>query len=143
MRPVARSIRRTLFACVALGACVASPTEPSTTLEERWHMTGEQRTPVPTRFEGELQWTAQRGDRLDGRADLLVQDASGQTVRRAGIATGRRLEGGLEFELQLESGTARYVGTQQGDTVRGTWLDDGTRGGGALSAGSFRLERRR
>jgi hypothetical protein len=45
----------------------------------------------------------------------------------------------VDFDATLEATPRRHVGEIKGDTITGTWVGDGS--GGAMSSGTFRVER--
>ncbi len=137
-----RAGRAGLLALIALGALACAPSSAvgPEGERERWQYTGEQRVPVSLQLEGTLTITRIDGERFEGALDLRSTDALGQSLRQAGLVVGRRSGGSVDFEAALAGDVLRHVGRIAGDTVRGTWLDDGALGG-ALRSGPFVLVR--
>ncbi len=134
--------RRSLTLALLLAGCATAPGTAPEALEERWRYSGEQRVPTVLQVEGVLAITRQAGDRFEGALDVRRTDALGQAQRQAGLVVGRRAGTTLDFEVALEGDVLRHVGVVAGDTVRGTWIDDGALGG-ALRSGPFTLVRER
>ncbi len=121
-------------------ACGTSSSVGPAGESERWQYTGEQRVPVSLQLEGTLTLTRVEGERFEGALDLRSTDALGQTQRQAGLVVGRRSGDSIDFEAALAGDVLRHVGRVTGDTIRGTWLDDGALAG-ALRTGPFMLVR--
>ena len=119
-------------------AC-ASSTAPQQ-VSEVWQYNGSQRIPNVLQLDGVLVVTRRYGDKFEGSLDVRRTDALGQAERVRGLVLGRRGDGTLEFEATLDGVVIRHVGRAEGNSVSGTWLDDGTFGG-SLVSGAFRLVR--
>ena len=130
----------TLLLALFTGACASSSTAPEQT-REVWQYNGSQRIPNVLQLDGVLVVTRRNGDKFEGSLDVRRTDALGQAERVVGLVAGRRGDGTLEVEATLDGVVIRHVGRVAGDSVSGTWLDDGSFGG-SLVSGSFRLVRK-
>ncbi len=128
-----------MLLALSTGACSSSVTAPEQS-SEVWQYTGSQRIPNVLQLDGVLVVTRRNGDKFEGSLDVRRTDALGQAERVRGLVVGRRGDGTLQFEATLDGVVLRHVGRAAGDSVSGTWLDDGTFRGSLLS-GSFLLVR--
>lgn len=122
-----------------LSACV-SPTTAPDLVNEHWRYAGSQRVPSPLQLDGALRITSRTGERFEGSLDVRRTDALGQAERVIGLVNGRSTGTTLDFEATLDGAVIRHVGRVRGDSITGTWLDDGS-GGAAVVTGAFTLVR--
>lgn len=109
-------------------------------LNGSWNYTGVQTGPVRETLTGTLTISLESGTSFQGRLDLVgVSDQTGQSRVLGGLVSGS--ESGtnvIDFDADLET-TRRHVGQMVADTITGTWI--GSSPGGAMSSGTFRVER--
>ena len=133
----------TVVACLLFVACLKS-TEPSPSLLQlygTWTYTGVQTSPIRENLSGTLTISRESGTSFQGRLDLVATNAqTGQSTVLGGLVSGA--ESGsdvIDFDADLETAPRRHVGQIVADTISGTWV--GPSGNGAMSSGTFRIER--
>ena len=135
---------RTLLIALVL-ACVgclhSTAPEPSVIqLSGSWKYTGVQTQPVRETLAGTLTVSRESGSSFQGRLDVVAtNEQSGQTTVLGGSVGGA--ESGvnvIDFDADLDT-VRRHVGQIVADTITGTWI--GSSADGAMSSGTFRVER--
>lgn len=126
-----------------LSACLKSTAPPDSLGELRgsWNYNGVQSGPVQETLSGTLTISRESGASFQGRLDLVgVNAQSGQTRVLGGLVSGSESATDIiDFDADLESSPRRHVGQIVADTITGTWI--GTSADGAMSSGTFRVER--
>jgi hypothetical protein len=131
-----------LAASFLAAGCLKS-TEPmpsSLQLAGTWSYSGEQTGPVREALAGTLTISGESGSSFQGHLELVgTNSQTGETRALTGLVSGAQSGAVVDFDATLEATPRRHVGEINGDTITGTWVGDGS--GGAMSSGTFRVER--
>ena len=130
--------------CVfAASACLKSTEpQPSTLqLNGTWSYAAVQTSPTREDLSGTLTISRESGTSFQGRLDVIATNAqSGQSVVLGGLVSGAANGSNvIDFDADLEATPRRHVGQILADTISGTWV--GSSSNGAVSSGTFRVER--
>lgn len=131
-----------LIAVFATSACLKS-TEPQPSLLQlngTWSYNGVQTSPTRENLSGTLTISRESGTSFQGRLDVVATNAqTGQSVVLGGLVSGAESGEVIDFDADLEAQPRRHVGQIVADTISGTWV--GSSSNGAMSSGTFRVER--
>jgi hypothetical protein len=134
---------RALICVFATSACLKSTEpQPSTLqLNGTWNYRGVQTSPTRENLSGTLTISRESGMSFQGRLDVIATNAqSGQSVVLGGLVSGAESGSNvIDFDADLEATPRRHVGQIVADTISGTWV--GSSSNGAMSSGTFRVER--
>jgi hypothetical protein len=128
---------------VVVSGCLKS-TEPQPSLLQlngTWSYTGIQTGPVRETLNGTLTISRESGTSFQGRLDLVaVNSQTGESRVLGGLVSGSESASDvIDFDADVESSPRRHVGQIVADTISGTWV--GSASDGAMSSGTFRVER--
>ena len=128
---------------VLVSGCLKS-TEPQPSLLQlngTWSYTGIQTGPVRETLSGTLTISRESGTSFQGRLDLVaVNSQTGESRVLGGLVSGSESASDvIDFDADVESSPRRHVGQIVADTISGTWV--GSASDGAMSSGTFRVER--
>jgi hypothetical protein len=134
----AAGVSLTLFASACLSS--TSPQPSDIQLNGTWKYTGIQTQPVRESLTGTLTISRESGSSFQGRLDLVeLNEQTGENVVIGGLVSGSQTGSDvIDFDADLES-VRRHVGQIVADTITGSWI--GAASGGAVSSGTFRVER--
>lgn len=132
-----------LICVFATSACLKS-TEPQPSLLQlngTWSYTGVQTSPTRENLSGTLTISRESGTSFQGRMDVIATNTqTNQSVVLGGLVSGAESSGNvIDFDADLEATPRRHVGQIVADTISGTWV--GSSSNGAVSSGTFRVER--
>ena len=134
---------RGLICIFATSACLKS-TEPQPSLLQlngTWNYTGVQTSPTRESLSGTLSISRESGTSFQGHLQVTATNAqTGQSVLLDGLVSGAESGSNvIDFDADLEATPRRHVGQIIADTISGTWV--GSSSNGAVSSGTFRVER--
>jgi hypothetical protein len=139
---IAQRVFLSIACVIATSACLKS-TEPQPSmlqLNGTWTYTGVQTSPVRENLSGTLTVSRESGTSFQGRLDVVATNAqSGQSTVLGGLVSGAESSDVIDFDANLETAPRRHVGQIVADTITGTWVGSTTNG--AMSSGTFRVER--
>jgi hypothetical protein len=123
-------------------ACLSStsPQPSDIQLNGTWKYTGLQTQPVRETLTGTLTISRESGSSFQGRLDMIeLNEQTGESTVIGGLVSGSQSGSNvIDFDADLES-VRRHVGQIVADTITGSWI--GAASGGAVSSGTFRIER--
>jgi len=142
--PLKARVRVFTLACATLLSACLKSTEPQPSLLQlngSWNYTGIQTVPVRETLTGTLTVSRESGTSFQGT--LVLQGTNSQTQQQrnlngsvSGSESGTDV---IDFDASLEATPRRHVGQIVADTITGTWI--GSSADGAMSSGTFRVER--
>jgi hypothetical protein len=128
---------------ILASACLSStaPRPSDIQLDGSWNYTGIQTQPVRENLSGTLTISRESGSSFQGRLDIVaLNEQTGESTVIGGLVSGSQSASDvIDFDADLES-VRRHVGQIVADTITGTWI--GAAAGGAVSSGTFRVERK-
>ena len=132
-----------LICVLATSACLKS-TEPQPSLLQlngTWSYAGVQTSPTRENLSGTLTISRESGTSFQWRLQVTATNAqTGQSVLLDGLVSGAESGSNvIDFDANLEATPRRHVGQIVADTISGTWV--GSSSNGAVSSGTFRVER--
>jgi hypothetical protein len=137
---VARTAAGSLLLLASACLSSTSPQPSDIQLNGTWKYTGLQTQPVRETLTGTLTISRESGSSFQGRLDMIeLNEQTGESTVIGGLVSGSQSGSNvIDFDADLES-VRRHVGQIVADTITGSWI--GAASGGAVSSGTFRIER--